>query len=159
SSILAPYVPTGPDYAVEARIQVIRVHSAGCSNFGILVRMTSDSQGGYKAEANCLSTDAPYSGSAEIDTDQTLIKADYAPGSDTHTYRVEVQGNQVRFLIDGSVIAETISNRFLSAGRISLIDDSVEVAVSSFTVLTIPVDASAVTPTPTSAPPTGNVLY
>ncbi len=138
SSISAPYTPDILDYAIEARIQIIRVHDAGwgnCSRIGIFARAGKDNLG-YQGKIECVRLEAPYAGSAQITADDTLARADYSPGSDWHTYRLEVQGNHVSFLIDGALILETRSNAFLSPGRIGIRNDYVEVAISSFRVTT-----------------------
>jgi hypothetical protein len=130
ATVLSPYIPGAQaDYAVEARVQVVRVHPAGCSNFGIFVRATADNQGGYRAVADCLGVDTPFSGQIKINSDTTLAQSDYTPNTDWHVYRIEVQGNYIRLLIDGSAVLEAVSNRYLSGGRIGLSMDSTEVIV------------------------------
>lgn len=141
SSIVAPYEPNHLDYAVEARIQIIRVHNAatiwgGCSRIGIFARAGTDNLG-YQGKLECVALDAPYAGTAQIATDDFLAQTDYTPGSDWHTYRLEIRGNDVSFLMDGARLLETRSNAFLSPGHVGILCDHVEVAISRFSVTTL----------------------
>jgi hypothetical protein len=138
-NILAPYLPRTPDYAIEVRVQVIRVYPAGCSNFGLVARQTQNNQEGYAALMNCLALDAPFGGFIQLlgNNNTVLAQVNYSPGPDWHIYRLEVKGNQIQIFVDGSIAAAAVDNTFLMSGRVGLADDSVEITVSSFAIYSL----------------------
>lgn len=64
---------------------------------------------------------------------RTEIKLD----SDWHTYRLEVQGNSIRVLLDGTVVIETSDNRYLSPGQVGLWSQGTQVNVRRFSVIAL----------------------
>jgi hypothetical protein len=130
STVFAPYdTRTIPDYAVEARIRLIR-----SDDFGIVLRHSA-SDAGYVAG---LSGDGAWLGSGSDAYNAyykkiSPVKA-FDPGSDWHTYRVEADGNTLRFLIDGAEYATATDNRYISGGIAGLSSHESQIEVSSFTV-------------------------
>jgi hypothetical protein len=59
----------------------------------------------------------------------------FDPGTDWHTYRVEVQGNAIKLLIDGAVMASVRDNRYLSGGDVGLWSNRYQLEVRSFKVI------------------------
>ncbi len=53
----------------------------------------------------------------------------FDPGADWHTYRLEVSGNQLRFLIDGNVFMTASDNRILTGGVAGLFCRNVQLTV------------------------------
>lgn len=128
STVFAPYdTRTIPDYAVEARIRVI---SPGL--FGIVLRHSASDAGyvGVVSDSEAwlgAGRDAYYAAGIG---DRKAFDA----GSDWHTYRVEADGNTLRFLIDGAQYATATDNRYIAGGIAGLSSQHSQIEVSSFTV-------------------------
>jgi hypothetical protein len=58
----------------------------------------------------------------------------FDPGSDWHTYRVEVNGNDIKVLIDGILKLEIQDNQFLTGAQVGLGDADAELSISSFKI-------------------------
>ncbi len=69
----------------------------------------------------------------------TGLPIDYEPGFQWHTFRVEVQGNEARLLVDGVQIGHASSNQtdVLSNGPIGLMSQLIVLRVSSIRILTL----------------------
>jgi hypothetical protein len=113
---------------VEARIRVIEE-----GRFGIVLRHSASDKGYVAALAD---------GSAWLGAGTDPYWADriggeqaFDPGSEWHLYRVEADGNVLKFLIDGAQYATVTDNRFLSGGIGGLSSYNSQIEVSSFTVL------------------------
>jgi hypothetical protein len=147
----APYkLGNRADYAVEADIQVISVADPQFDSFGIVVRggegasasASASSQGaGYKAgidgqtgyvggplEAARITRPGPYG-------PKPIAKAKFNPGKEWHLYRVEADGNTIRFLIDDAVIVKGVDNKYLSGGQVGLWSKGVQLNVRSFKII------------------------
>jgi len=127
----APFNPGSvgiSDYAVEAQIQ--RVRGADNDDFGIVVRS------GYRAGINHSTTDAIPT-VWTVGYDLLMAQGDYNPGSDWHTYRVEVRGNLITFLIDGAPLVRVTDNRYLSGGSVGLWSYIAQLTVRSFRVIAL----------------------
>lgn len=135
SWIAPPYqVGSTNDYAVAAEIQVVKVPSQGDSGaFGIALR--HGSKGLYTGEVAWNYSTTIY---AQIVASPggTLVSQKFDPGTDWHIYRVEVRGNNIRFLIDGSPILATTDNRYLTGG-VGLYSNGVQLTVRNFKVIAL----------------------
>jgi len=145
-SITAPYKPTVTNYAIEIRIQVVRLLQKNGGNFSIFAE-PAPGKDGYKAGVSALKGSGPHSpfsnpqAQATIDPmssmeQGTFMPVDYDPHSDWHTYSVEVQGSQVSLLVDGTSVsnANSIKSAFLSNGPIGLSSAMVVLRVSNFRI-------------------------
>lgn len=132
--IKAPYQPGNiNDYVVEAEIKVV----SGCWTFGIVFRATS--QGNYAAGIYCQSNvdyaaiwvwNGPGS--------YTLLKyQEFDAGTNIHPYRVEVTGSNIKLSIDGNNQAEVTDSQFTSGGQVGIFCDNMQIALTSFNVLTM----------------------
>jgi hypothetical protein len=66
---------------------------------------------------------------------QSILKdTPFDPGSDWHTYRVEVNGNDIKVLIDGALKLDVQDNQFLTGAQVGLGDAEAELSISSFTI-------------------------
>src|SRR5215213_1886228 len=65
----------------------------------------------------------------------TGAKAKFNPRKSWHLYRVEADGNKIKLLIDGAVIAEGVDNTYLSGGQVGLWSNEVQLNVRSSKVL------------------------
>jgi hypothetical protein len=138
------------DYAVEADIQVVSVADPQFDSFGIVVRggettsasaSPSSQAAGYKAG---IDGETGYVGgpleSARITRPgpsgpKPIAKATFNPRKSWHLYRVEADGNTIKFLIDGAVIAKGVDNTYLSGGQVGLWSKEVQLNVRSFKVI------------------------
>ncbi len=135
SSVIAPFEPgTLSDYAVEAEIQYVRSDNPWCPNsFGLFAR-DGDSGGYYGAVCfeGEFEVQAGWSGGSDLLAQQT-----YALDNEWHTYRLEVNGNQVRFLVDGAILLSFNDNRMLDGGSVGLFVNGYQVNVRAFRVIAL----------------------
>ncbi len=127
-SVTAPYTPSTPDYAIEADIQVINV--GGCSSFGLVARATDSAPGNQGGINYCEFRGANLWDVAGANTD-------YDPGSGWHTYRLEVQANEIRFFVDGVLMVSGMDNQYVAPGKVGLWCDQMQINVRSFRVLNL----------------------
>jgi hypothetical protein len=142
-TITAPYQVEGTsDYAVEAKISIQRQNrKLFVPAFGITVRgaTNSGSWQGYWALISAAGGDVSQP-AAYIQNNNTnfqvsvLAQAPFDPGIGVHTYRVEVKGNDIKLLIDGSLKVETKDNEFLTGGQVGLGSWDEQLTVSSFSI-------------------------
>ncbi|MHB8991623.1 MAG: LamG domain-containing protein [Chloroflexota bacterium] len=129
TAILAPCQPEGvADYAVEAEIQLVNLGHR--QKFGLLAR------DGYVGGIDSYS----YANvrHASVGTlRSTLAQRDFDPGDGWHSYRLEVRGNRVRLLMDGTLLAEAMDNSYLSPGRVGLWNNRVQLNVRSFKLIAL----------------------
>jgi hypothetical protein len=130
-NVITPqYIPTVPNYAIEVRFQILSIPKSGGN-----VAVTADKapgKDGYTAGILNLLAPGPRSPFANpevqvylnpiTDVTNTPPVSDYEPGTGAHTFRIEVQGPQVQFFIDGlrKSIAISAQTDFLSNGPIHL---------------------------------------
>jgi|GEM_PF-2940909 len=141
-TILAPYQLQVSNYAVEANIQVVNWHRCCYSQYAIVVRASTNSDGGWQgysvgedledrtpSTAN-IAADAGHIGSA-------LANAPFDPGTAWHTYRVEVKGNTIKLLIDGGVKIDITDNTYLSGRQVGFWSYEVQLNISSFKIIAL----------------------
>lgn len=128
--ITSPYMPTVANYAIEVRFQIVNVPQNG-GYFTVTADRTQQKDG-YTVGILGFLGPGPHSQFAnpEVnsyidplnDMDSRPVLSDYEPGTVWHTYRVEVQGPQVSFFIDGlrKSFATSSQTDFLSNGPIHL---------------------------------------
>jgi len=151
----APYRPGNiSDYAVEADIQVVSVANPQFDSFGILVRGGESTSASTSASASASSQAAGYRAGIDGETGyvggplvvaritrpgpygpEPIAKARFNPRKSWHSYRVEADGNKLKLLIDGALIAEGLDNTYLSGGQVGLWSNEVQLNVRSFKVL------------------------
>lgn len=137
---LAPFNPTGPDYAVEAQIAIVGSNS--CDEVaGVFARA---------AQATDVATPlySGYAGNAcahewRIDAiaqnDPATLTNGYRPLDTTaHTYRLEVKGERIRLFIDGKFAGEATDGRFSSPRGVGLyLHGDTQIMVRSFRVYSL----------------------
>jgi hypothetical protein len=125
------------DYAAEARIRFLKAAPTGTDyppNYGIVDRGGYGYWGVYAAPPT-----APTGGYTELWSVRgynRLAEKD-TPGFTPyqwHTYRVEVQGASIRFLIDGSLVLTAQDTRWKDGGITGFYAERGRIAVRSFTV-------------------------
>lgn len=154
SVIWAPYSPGSmTDYAVEAEIQFVSGYPE-CeeTSFGLVARGNGDQ--GYAGGVTVVlggfcDHQQPIAGiwplPEVLGTDQgsrayyteSIGSEDADLDSEWHTYRVEVQANVVRLLVDGDLITEVTDNRFLEAGQVGLWSDRAQLSIRTFKVIAL----------------------
>lgn len=144
TSIIAPYRPPLANYAIEASIQVVRVLQASANSYNIFADNAAG-RDGYEGGAIGLAPPpwgpaGVYAGFAQaapnhLDASQGFNEIDFVPGPNWRTYRIEVQGNQLSFFIDGDRVDITYSTEAtLSNGPIGLQSRGLMLRVSSFRI-------------------------
>lgn len=125
------------DYAVEAEIQFVRDQGkGGFPMFGIVAR-SDGAEGGYLADVKVANGPA-----AELQTLQGapfnsthLVEKAITPDDRWHKYRLEVEGNRLRFFIDGGLYVETTSSAFHEGNKVGVASYLTEINVRSFMVI------------------------
>jgi hypothetical protein len=148
-SLSAPYEPPVSNYAVEARIQIVRVlHKTG--GFFSLFAGQVPGKDGYQAGVSGLMGPGPRPNGSNPqlqiyidpigDMDPgSFAPNDYDPKTQWHLYRVEVQGNTATFVVDG-VSTHTVTSeqtQVLSNGPLGLKCGLAVVRVSDFRILAL----------------------
>lgn len=144
--ILSPYNPGEndiSDYAVEAEIQVIGTIQ---SNFGIIARWIEDDESpsngsGYWFGRGFLPLwGIDYHIFVTARTPGIYDPVAYIvlePDEKWHTYRVEVSGNEMRYLIDGVERLHGSDNKFLEGGEIRLWSSNTSINVRNFKIIAL----------------------
>ena len=149
STLILPYQPTVTNYALEMRIQVVRLLQQNGGYFTIFATKAAGKDG-YLAGVNGLEGSGPRpNGShpqAQVFIDPfssmalgSAMPIDYEPGFQPRTYRVEVQDNQARLLVDGVQIGRASSEQTetLSNGPLGLNTEQLVLHVSSVRILAL----------------------
>jgi hypothetical protein len=146
TSIAAPYKLTVTNYAVEARIQVVRLLHPNGGFYSIFANQVPGKDG-YQAGVSDLMGPGPRPNGSNPQL-QIYIEpigamaqgsfqpSDNDPGTRWHTYRVEVQGNAATLFVDGVAITTVSSTQTntLSNGPIGISCGTVVLRVSSFRI-------------------------
>lgn len=144
-----PYRPVVSDYAIEIRVQMIRsVPPYG--GYYEIIAPKSPGRDGYQAGILDLKTPGPRPFGDHPQAQAFLVPSsdmspgsgipqDYEPGSEWHTYRVEVRDNEVRLLDNGTQIGRASSQQtaFLSNGPIEFSSALVILRVSNLRIVTL----------------------
>jgi hypothetical protein len=147
-TIVAPYQVQGSaNYAVEARMRVLRQSSKRQQPpyFGFSVRGSSGGSGwqGYWASfipssTNALEPSVYIQNNVASDFSQSVLAhAPFDPGTDWHTYRIEVNGNDIKVLVDGALALEVQDNQFLIGGQVGFGTANTELIISSFKIIAL----------------------
>lgn len=145
-TLTIPYRPTVTDYAVEIRLQIVRLLQQNGGYFTIFASK-APGKDGYQAGVLNLEGSEPRPNGAHpqaqvfIDPASSMapgsgLPIDYEPGFKWHTFRVEVQGNEARLLDDGVQIGRASSEQtdVLSNGPIGLSSELVVLRISSILI-------------------------
>jgi 3-keto-disaccharide hydrolase len=144
---LAPYSPGDhniANYAIEAQIQFLRYSDAGnlggLDSFGIIAR--SDGQNGYTF-AYCASAGIASCGSNSHEmfiSNGNQNIAEYAvdqPDTNWHTYRMEVNGNNIKVFIDGRLFLKGTDTTYSLGGQVGLFSNRSQIIAQSFKVIAL----------------------
>jgi hypothetical protein len=91
----------------------------------------------------CYIFDTPYiaisTAGAGVSFPEDVPSRQFDPGSDWHTYRIEVEGNEMRVFVDGSQLVETVDNTLISneGGQLAIFSYYLQVNVRSFKVIAL----------------------
>lgn len=127
--LIAPFIPKDRDYAVEVKIQLVKLGCCGNADWGITAR------DGYYVGIHHNWFFEESSLFASADTAEpglnTISELRHTPDYSPHTMRAEFDGNEIRLFIDGQLVLSGTSNAHLDPGRIGLFSRNVEVTVQS----------------------------
>lgn len=146
TSIIAPYKPSIPNYAVEARVRVVRLKLKTGGYYSIFASQVPGKDG-FQAGVSDLKGPGPRPNGSNAQL-QIYIEpfgamapgsfhpSDNDPGTQWHTYRVEVVGNEATLFVDGVSIttASSTQTNTLSNGPLGISCGSVVLLVSSFRI-------------------------
>lgn len=153
--VIPPFHPGSiQNYAIEAKMQIVRCTPLQYCGFGVVARYDSKAANtnvyhggnGYLGGVDHISSykNDSFAGQANIHTDQqpicdecSLQTLDYTPSTEWHVYRLEVKGNTLKLLIDGQTRIETNDNRFLSGATAALYDYSAQINISSVKIISL----------------------
>ncbi len=125
SLAVAPYRPPSADYIVEADVQRPRGGA-----FALWLRGDNNS-GGYQA---LVSGDGIAIVAAP---EQQLVRLEWDPESDWHTYSFVARGNKLQVYADGSLWDEIEDNTYLTGTQNGLWSDGTDVSVRGYRVLAV----------------------
>ena len=140
--ITAPCQPPTNDYALEAQIQLIDpecVFGGGRKEFGLIARAAEHEGGGVLGGFDCDKAkiaSTQYNPTLALDR-ETIQSEPFTPGGEWHIYRLEVQGNEIRFLVDGSLLFDKASNRNLSGSKVGMFSHGAQINVASFKIMKV----------------------
>src|SRR5205823_6663041 len=131
--LAAPCQPSTKDYAVESEMKI----DQGCNAHGVVARAVGPNN--YAAGAYCLGGDVEiWLWGNNASTHQDLAHHNFSIGTAWHTYRLEVKGNELKLLIDGTVMCDIIDDTILSgAGQVGFWSQSEQLEVRSFKIIAL----------------------
>lgn len=134
--VSAPFTAPSDDYAVQVEAQILRFNpdpEVGVSDFLIMAR------GGVFAGVGtpCRREVTPPALHIDAFLCGFLIGEEFDPGQGWHTYRLEVEGNQIRLFVDGELRLAERSNRVLTGEKVGLISYRVELGIRRFAVYSL----------------------
>ena len=137
--VSAPFTAPSDDYAVEVEAQILRfnrVPETAGNDFLVMARGaifggvgTPCPGRGPQVDHPMLHLDAWICG--------FLVGKEFNPDQEWHTYRLEVEGNELRLFVDGQLQLQERSNRTLSGGEVGVVSYRVEVGIRRFAVYSI----------------------
>jgi hypothetical protein len=134
--------PYTANYAVEADIQAVRAGN-GCYDYAFGLSVRGESGGDYRVgvgapgPTTAFIVDHTSSDGCPVYYWNALTKASYSLDTDWHAYRAEVRGNDIKFLIDGQSVIETIDNHHLTSNSVGLWSNGMVINVRSFKVIAL----------------------
>jgi len=135
-TIVAPYQVEGiTDYAIEIHMQIV----TGSNCFDVTTIRASGSANiwqGYKATI-CGGNAFINAGSISGNSFDQLAQVHFDIGNTWHTYRIEVKGTRLSYLIDGKLIMGVDDSRYSSGGRLGFKSYLTQLNISSFKVFAL----------------------
>ncbi len=144
NTLTLPYISADPNYVIEVRFQIVSVPKDG--GYFVVNADRKKGKDGYNAGILNLLGPAAHNEFANPqvqvflipadDMDSRMVTSDYEPGATWHTYRIEVQGSEVSFKINGvgkSSADSTVTNE-LSNGPFEVVSSQAVVNVSSISI-------------------------
>jgi hypothetical protein len=149
SQIIIPYRPTIHNYAIEVRLEVVRLLKGEAGSWTIFGQRQPGKDGFQASVLGVKGTEERMSGShgqVEIWLDPQTAMApgsgipnDYDPGFQWHTYTIEVRDNSARLLDNGIQLGHisSVDAYYLSNGPLGLSCQWLQVRVSSIRILSL----------------------
>jgi hypothetical protein len=145
NALTVPYLLTVRNYIIECRFQVVNVPRTG--GYFIIKAPHLPNKDGYTAGILNLyapgARTSPYGNPEALiyldpldDMQARMAPIDYDPGSNWHTYRVQIKGPAADLFIDGSDSSTAVSEKddSLSTGPLQVISSLAVVRISSVTI-------------------------
>jgi hypothetical protein len=137
--VSAPFTAPSDDYAVEVEAQILRFNrfpETGGNDFLVMARGAIFGGVGIPCPGRGPQVDRPM---LHLDAwfCGFLVGKAFAPGQEWHTYRLEVEGNELRLFVDGELQLQERSNRTLSGGEVGVLSHRVEVGIRRFAVYSL----------------------
>lgn len=135
SSIYAPFqLPIDQPLAVQATVRAYEATpTSRKGSFGIIA---TGVRAGY-ADFSQSTDRSVFVPKAEITDGTTDNTADFDPGTDWHTYRLEIDGTTYRLLIDGRLVQQLVTTQGASVTSVGLYAWGADIRVSDFEVLSL----------------------
>lgn len=129
----APFQPASiSNYAIEMEMQIVR-YANNCGSFGLFARTDYQAGftgcGGYQARIANRSLD-------NCCNDRIATK-DFNPKAEYQTYRMEVQDNNIRLLVNGALVVAGADNRILAGGQAGIICSEFQITIRSVRIIAL----------------------
>jgi hypothetical protein len=148
--LIIPYRPQVTNYALEIQLQIVRLLQPNGGGYFSIFASRVPGKDGYQAGASNLvgSVTQPFGNHPQVQvlidpldamSSNSGLPTGYYSDSQWHTYRVEVQGNEVRLLEDDIQISYASSSQteVLSNGPIGLSSALIVLRVSSVRIIAL----------------------
>ena len=134
-TLFPPFQPQVANYAIEIEVQIVRQTRDGCSDngfFGVGGRLSS-SNGGWTGYQMVVGQ------GSEIITDYNtrLAYANLDPGNSWHTYRLELQGTDLKIKVDGALVVEASDAKYLDPGQLGIWSSALYLNIRSYKIIAL----------------------
>ena len=141
--ILSPDSTPLDNYAIEAKIRILSVSSSatpGQIYFGVIIRANGEGDGNLLGMIDSSPEPQPTAFFSSIGSGQApqFFKSYPVLDSEYHVYRIEVIGNNLKFLIDGHLMYQVKNTTYLRDARFGLVDSGYDLEVSDVSVTSLP---------------------
>lgn len=147
ANVFAPFKPSSANYSVETDINFTgfgdkgkandnkhKTGAGGNADYGVIVRF--DNGQGYACGLD-RNAGAYIVLLKDNQVATKLTNAGYHFNTGSHTFRVKVQGGEITFSIDGSVVAQVSDGTLTEPGEVGLRSNNAVIEVTSFKVLAL----------------------
>lgn len=147
NALTVPYLSAVPNYAIEVQFQIVSIPTNG--GYFVVTAKQLPGKDGYNAGILNLLDSAPHNQfdnpqvqvylEPEDDMSASLVTSDYRTNNRWNTFRIEVQGSDVRLLINGvgKSSATSIQDDVLSNGPFQVVSSGAVVNVSSVKIMAL----------------------
>lgn len=145
TSIIIPYKPTVANYALEARVQIVRQLIDHGASFSFFAKPVAGEDGYIAGVSDLRKGPSPafshpqsqiFIDPESSQRENSFRPIDYEPGTEWHSYRIEVRGAQAIWLIDGHGVGTAASEKtlMLSHGPLGLMGTGIVLQISGLRI-------------------------